>query len=81
MSSLTLYLRTTLPPPELLRAVPVLLASIDPNVAVTSLTTPQQRIRDSAVLDRTITLLFVGWAVLAALFPPLDSYVGGRRGC
>ena len=77
MSSLTLYLRTTLPPPELLRAVPVLLASIDPNVAVTSLTTPQQRIRDSAVLDRTITLLFVGCAVLAALFPPLDSYVRG----
>ena len=66
-SSLTFYLRTTLPPRELLGTVPALLALIDPHVAVTSLTTLQQRIRDSAVLDRTITLLSVACAVLAAL--------------
>lgn len=44
VSSLTFYLRTTQPPPELLGALPALLVSIDPNVAVTSLTTLQQRI-------------------------------------
>ena len=74
VSSMTFYLRTILPPPELLRAVPALLASIDPNVAVTSLTTLQQRIRDSAVLDRTITLLSVGSAVLAALVATVGLY-------
>ena len=74
VSSLTFYLRTTLPPSELLGAVPALLASIDPNVAVTSLTTLQQRIRDSAVLDRTITLLSVACAVLAALVATVGLY-------
>lgn len=74
VSSLTFYLRTTLPPRELLGAVPALLASIDPNVAVTSVTTLEQRIRDSAVLDRTITLLSVGCAVLAALVATVGLY-------
>ena len=91
IGELNFYVRTSLPPAQLLRAIPTLLKRIDPNVPVEELKTMPQQIRENVFLDRMISILsaavrrrsrrcWPGWASTACS-PIRSSSVPGRSAC
>lgn len=74
LGNLTFYLRTGLPPEEILRAVPSAVAGIDPNLPVEELKTLDQLVRENVYLDRFVSALSAAFAVLATLLAAVGLY-------
>ncbi|HLB37585.1 MAG TPA: ABC transporter permease [Gemmatimonadales bacterium] len=74
IGSMTFYARTSADPGQVLRAVPALIAGLDPNLPVEGLKTLDQQVRDNIVLDRVIGLLSAAFAVLATVLAAIGLY-------
>ncbi|MGD2045663.1 MAG: ABC transporter permease [Gemmatimonadota bacterium] len=72
--SLTFYARTAVDPSQVMGAVPELVEALDPNLPVTELKTLQTQIDESVFLDRMISVLTAGFAVLATLLAAVGLY-------
>ena len=74
VGSLTFYALTELPPDSLLRAIPTMMAEIDPDLPVNGLMTLPQQVQENVFLDRFITILSAAFAVLATLLAAVGLY-------
>ncbi len=72
--SLNFYVRTSLPPAQLLAAIPPVLRELDPALPVYQLKTMPQQIRENIFLDRMISILSASFAVLATLLAGVGLY-------
>ena len=68
------YVRSALPPDQVLRAIPVVIRKLDPNLPVEQLKTLPQQVRDNVALDRMISVLSGSFAVLATLLAAVGLY-------
>ena len=66
------YVRTALPPEQLLTAVPGVVKALDPNLPVDDLKTMERQIRENVFLDRMISVLSTAFAAAG------DAAGGGR---
>ena len=71
---LTLYARAGIDPDEIMRAVPPLVADIDPSLPVESLKTLERQIEENVFLDRMIGTLSAAFAALATLLAAIGLY-------
>ncbi len=71
---LNFYVRTSLPPEELLRTIPTVMKGIDPGLPLEGLKTMPQQIRENVFLDRMISLLSAAFAALATLLAGVGLY-------
>jgi predicted permease len=74
IGSMSYYVRTSLPPAQLLRTIPSVVARLDPNLPVESLKTMPQQVRENVFLDRMISTLSAAFAVLATLLAAVGLY-------
>jgi predicted permease len=74
VGSLHFYLRTALPPEQLMRTVPTVIANLDPALPVADLKTLEQQVKDNVFLDRMISTLSGAFAALATLLAALGLY-------
>ena len=68
------YVRSSLPPAQLLRSIPEVVKRIDPTVPVEGIKTMPQTIRENVFLDRMISILSAAFAVLATLLAGVGLY-------
>jgi predicted permease len=68
------YVRTTASPDALVRAIPRLVAGVDPDLPVSALRTMEQQFADDIYEDRLVTALSASFAALAALLTALGLY-------
>ena len=73
-SSLTFYVRANVEPTTLLRALPELVANVDPGLPVTDLTTLRRYAQEQISVDRLVTTLSASFAVLATLLAAIGLY-------
>jgi predicted permease len=71
---ITFYVRTALDPGQFLATVPKVVSKLDPNLPVESLRTLTQQIQENVFVDRIITVLSTGFAVLATLLAAIGLY-------
>src|SRR5258708_27327518 len=71
---MTFYARPTADPARLVRAIPGLVASVDPNLPVQSLRTMTQQVRDIIFIDRMVGTLSSAFAMLATLLAAVGLY-------
>jgi len=71
---LSFYVRSTVEPATLLKTLPRVIASIDPNLPVDDLTTLRKTVQDDVYLDRLVAVLSAGFAVLATLLAAIGLY-------
>lgn len=71
---LTYYARTTNDPVTFMRTIPTVVAKLDPNLPVEELKTLPQQVRENVFLDRMISVLSSGFAVLATLLAAVGLY-------
>jgi predicted permease len=74
IGSMTFYARTNGDPARLVRAIPGLVASIDPNLPVQSIRTMTQQVKDNIFIDRMVSTLSAAFAVLATLLAAVGLY-------
>ncbi len=72
--SMTFYARTAVDPSDVMAQVNELVAGIDPNLPVNELKTLEQWINENVFLDRMISVLTAGFAVLATLLAAVGLY-------
>jgi len=72
--NLSYYVRTSLPPAQLLTSVPAMLKQMDPTLPVEDLKTMLQQVRENIFLDRMISILSVAFALLATLLAGVGLY-------
>jgi ABC-type antimicrobial peptide transport system permease subunit len=72
--ALSFYVRTAARPEQTLQALPRVVSAVDPNLPVENLRTMPQQVRDNVFLDRMITTLSAGFAVLATLLAAVGLY-------
>jgi putative ABC transport system permease protein len=68
------YVRASIEPAALLRAIPQVVAGVDPDLPVSDLTTLKRQVQDNVYLDRLVSVLSAGFAVLATLLAALGLY-------
>lgn len=68
------YVRTSLPPEQLLVAIPALIQRLDPTLPVEDVKTMPQQIRENIFLDRMISILSAAFALLATLLAGVGLY-------
>ena len=71
---LTFYVRSALPPEQLLAAIPKVVARLDPNLPVEELRTMPEQVRENVFLDRMVTVLSSAFAGLATLLAAIGLY-------
>jgi predicted permease len=71
---LTFYARTSVDPSDVMRAVPRMMAGIDPRLPVDDMKTLEQQIRENIFLDRMIGTLSAAFATLATLLAAVGLY-------
>jgi ABC-type antimicrobial peptide transport system permease subunit len=71
---MNLYVRSKLPPEQVLRAITTTMKRIDPNLPVEKLKTLTQQARDNVFMDRMIGTLSSAFAVLATLLAAVGLY-------
>src|SRR5688572_20849228 len=71
---ITFYVRTATPPGETLQSIHRVVGSLDANLPVENLRTMPQQVRENVFLDRMISTLSAGFAVLATLLAALGLY-------
>ncbi len=74
VGSIYFYVRTAFEPGELLAAIPGVVSRLDPNLPVEELRTMPAQVRDNIVIDRVLTTLSAGFAVLATLLAAIGLY-------
>ncbi len=70
----TFYVRTSLEPAQLIRAIPEVVRRLDANLPVEDLKTLDQQVRENVFLDRLISTLSAAFAVLATLLAAIGLY-------
>ena len=68
------YIRTALPPEQLLTSIPAMMKKLDSNLPVENLKTMDMQIRDNVFLDRLISTLSAAFALLATLLAAIGLY-------
>ena len=68
------YVRTALPPEQLLATIPPLMKKLDPNLPISELKTMDMQIRENVFLDRLISTLSFGFAMLATILAAIGLY-------
>jgi predicted permease len=71
---LTFYVRSALPPEQLLPALRSSIQRLDPNLPVEALKTMADQIRENVAVDRMITTLSAAFAALATLLAAVGLY-------
>ncbi|HLA76241.1 MAG TPA: ABC transporter permease [Vicinamibacteria bacterium] len=74
IGSMTFYARTATDPGQVLRAVPAMIARLDPSLPVEELKTLDQQVQDNIVMDRVIGILSAAFAVLATVLAAIGLY-------
>ncbi len=74
VSNLSFYVRSSLPPAQILRAIPPAIKRVDPNLPVEGLKLMPQQVADNVFLDRMISTLSAAFAVLATLLAAVGLY-------
>jgi ABC-type antimicrobial peptide transport system permease subunit len=74
VSSLNYFVKTSLPPTDLIRTIPGVMKRIDPMLPVEDLKTMQQQIRENVFMDRMISILTASFAILATLLASIGLY-------
>ncbi|MEO8677620.1 MAG: FtsX-like permease family protein, partial [Vicinamibacterales bacterium] len=74
LGSAYFYVRTALPPEQLVSSIPVVMKKLDPNLPVENLKTMDAQIRENVFLDRLISLLSTAFALLATLLAAIGLY-------
>lgn len=74
IGSTNFYVRTSLPPEQLLHTVALVMRRLDPMLPVEGLKTMPQQIRENVFLDRMISILSATFAVLATLLAGIGLY-------
>jgi predicted permease len=74
VGAIIFYVRTSLEPGQLLRAIPGVIRQLEPNLPVEDLKTLEQQVKDNVVLDRLISILSAAFAVLATLLAAVGLY-------
>ena len=68
------YVRTALPPEQLLTSIPAMMKKLDSNLPVENLKTMKMQIRDNVFLDRLIGTLSAAFAFLATVLAAIGLY-------
>jgi predicted permease len=68
------YVRSSLPPEQILRAIPAAMKEIDPNLPLEELKTLPAQVSENVFLDRMISTLSAAFAVLATLLAAVGLY-------
>lgn len=71
---MSFYVRTTLPPEQVLGALRTTMQRLDPNLPVEELKTMPQQIRETAFLDRMLSILSATFGLLATLLASVGLY-------
>ncbi len=71
---ITFYVRTALDPEQFLATIPKVVSTLDPNLPVENLRTLPQQIQENVFVDRIITVLSTGFAILATLLAAIGLY-------
>jgi predicted permease len=71
---MTFYVRTALAPEQMLQNVQRVVAAVDPNLPVENLRTMEQQVKDNVFLDRMISTMSAGFAVLATVLAAVGLY-------
>jgi len=74
IGSNTLYVRTSADPAQILRAIPAVVARLDPNLPVEDLKTMPQQVRENVFLDRMISTLAAAFAFVATILAAIGLY-------
>jgi predicted permease len=74
LGNLNFYVKTSLPPEELLKTIPAVMKRVDPNLPVEELKTMPEQVRESVFLDRMISMLSASFALLATLLAGVGLY-------
>ena len=74
VGSISFYVRTAGAPEQVLQAVHRVVGNADPNLPVENLKTMTQQVRDNVFLDRMISTLSAGFAILATLLAAVGLY-------
>lgn len=72
--SLYFYVKSSLPPEQLLKTITATMKRIDPTLPVQDLKTMPQQVRENVFLDRMISILAAAFAVLATLLASVGLY-------
>jgi len=73
-SDMNFYIRTSLPPAQMLATVRSVMQRIDPSLPIEQLKTMPQQIRENIFMDRMISILSASFAVLATLLAAIGLY-------
>lgn len=68
------YVRTSLPPEQLLPQITALMKQIDPALPVEELKTMPQQVRENIFMDRMLSIMSASFAVLATLLAGIGLY-------
>jgi predicted permease len=68
------YVRSGMDPAAVLRAIPGVIKTLDPNLPVAGLRTLEQQVKDNVFLDRMISTLSAAFAALATLLAAIGLY-------
>jgi predicted permease len=74
LGSMSLYVRTSLKPEQLIRTIPAVMKRIDPNLPLENIKTLPQQARENTFLDRMISILSVAFASVATLLAAVGLY-------
>jgi ABC-type antimicrobial peptide transport system permease subunit len=74
VNSLSFYVRSSLPPVQILRAIPAAMKRVDANMPLEDLKLMPQQVEENVFLDRMITTLSASFAVLATLLAAVGLY-------
>ncbi|KPJ86387.1 MAG: hypothetical protein AMS18_15660, partial [Gemmatimonas sp. SG8_17] len=74
MGFMTFYVRTSVEPASVIRAIPNVIKRLDGNLPVEDLKTLQQQVRENVTGDRIIGTLSASFAVLATLLAAMGLY-------
>jgi predicted permease len=74
VGSMTFYVRTSSAAEQAIQTIRRVVATVDPNLPVEGLRTMEQQVRDNVFLDRMISTLSAGFAVLATLLAAVGLY-------
>ena len=74
VGSLTFYVRTAGAPEQIIQTIQRVVATVDSNLPVENLRTMEQQVRDNVFLDRMISTMSAGFAVLATLLAAVGLY-------
>ena len=74
VGSMTFYVRTAGAAEQAIQTIQRVVAGVDPNLPIENLRTMEQQVRDNVFLDRLISTLSAGFAVLATLLAAVGLY-------